>query len=175
MKDAYVKLCLLLSLLAIAPVAEAQLTYSYRYADTTVDPNLDPINYQRDSRLYRRQEVPIQNNRILGNGKHDKRHDKLMVCLYVGLVIVGIYLIKKSRGFIGVALMAGTLLYSNPDETAHEEAAQKKLYELGEKIGGAKQLFNFAIGEAIGLTKMLYTRFVRGRKNPRQRFIFRGS
>lgn len=157
MKDAYVKLCLLLSLLAIAPVAEAQLTYSYRYADTTVDPNLDPINYQRDSRLYRRQEVPIQNNRILGNGKHDKRHDKLMVCLYVGLVIVGIYLIKKSRGFIGVALMAGTLLYSNPDETAHEEAAQKKLYELGEKIGGAKQLFNFAIGEAIGLTKMLYT------------------
>ena len=158
MKNAYVKLWLLLSLLAIAPVADAQLTYSYRYADNTVDPNLEPrINYQRDSRSYRRQEVPLKDNRILDGGKHDKRHDKLMVYLYVGLVIVGIYLIKKSHGFIGIALMAGTLLYSNPDETVHEEAAQKKLYELGEKVGGAKQLFNFAIGEAIGLTKMLYT------------------
>ena len=158
MKNACVKWGLLLSLLAIAPVAEAQSTFSYEYADNTVDPNLAPrITFQRDSRSYRRQEAPIQDNRILDNGKHDKRHDKLMVYLYVGLMIAGIYLIKKSHGFIGVALMAGTLLYSNPDETAHEEAAQKKLYELGEKVGGVKQLFNFAIGEAIGLTRMLYT------------------
>ena len=129
MKNAYVKLWLLLSLLAIASVAKAQLTYSYRYADNTVDPNLVPrINYQRDLRPYLRQDAYLHDDRILDNGKHDKRHDKLMVYLYVGLVIVGIYLIKKSHGFVGVVLMAGTLLYSNPDETAHEAAAHKKLY-----------------------------------------------